>query len=103
MNGEKFNIRAMAAPWKNGVELLIKEDLPDGRIGIVDNFTVLTYRKGEQFQPSLKIGYDEAQVLMDDLWNAGIRPTEGTGSAGSLKATENHLKDMRKLVFKDPC
>jgi len=37
---------------------------------------------------------------MDDLWNAGIRPTEGTGSAGSLRATEEHLDDMRRIVCK---
>jgi hypothetical protein len=40
-----------------------------------------------------------SQVLMDDLWNCGVRPTEGSGSAGSLKATENHLDDMRKIAF----
>lgn len=41
-----------------------------------------------------------AQVLMDDLWECGIRPSEGHGSAGQLKAVENHLKDMRKITFK---
>lgn len=43
---------------------------------------------------------DDLQSLMDELWNVGIRPTEGTGSAGSLAATERHLADMRALVFK---
>lgn len=41
----------------------------------------------------------EAQALMDRLWKVGLRPTEGSGSAGSLAATERHLKDMQKLVF----
>jgi len=41
----------------------------------------------------------EAQQLMDDLWMAGIRPSEGSGSAGSLKATQNHLEDMQKIAF----
>ena len=50
--------------------------------------------------PSLELPFKQGQVLMDDLWQAGIRPTEGSGSAGSLKATENHLKDMRKIVYK---
>ncbi len=36
---------------------------------------------------------------MDDLWAAGLRPTEGTGSAGALRAVERHLEDMRRLVF----
>lgn len=41
----------------------------------------------------------EAQSLMDRLWKAGLRPTEGSGSAGALAATQSHLKDMQKLVF----
>ena len=41
----------------------------------------------------------EAQALMDRLWKAGFRPTEGAGSAGALGATQHHLEDMRTLVF----
>jgi len=41
----------------------------------------------------------QGQDLMDRLWQAGLRPTEGKGSAGALAATERHLEDMRKLVF----
>ncbi len=41
----------------------------------------------------------EAQQLMDDLWQCGIRPTEGSGSAGAMAAQTRHLEDMRKLVF----
>lgn len=44
--------------------------------------------------------YDLTQNLMDELWRCGFRPTEGTGSAGSLKATENHLADMQKLSWR---
>lgn len=28
------------------------------------------------------------------------RPTEGTGSAGALAATERHLKDMQTIAFR---
>lgn len=31
------------------------------------------------------------QVLMDDLWRCGVRPTEGAGSAGHAAATAKHL------------
>lgn len=31
------------------------------------------------------------QVLMDDLWKCGVRPTEGAGSAGHAAATAKHL------------
>ena len=35
------------------------------------------------------------------MTQCGIRPSEGSGSAGSLAATERHLHDMRALVFRD--
>lgn len=53
------------------------------------------------FTPTFSLHMDEAQQLMDELWHCGLRPTEGTGSAGSLAATERHLKDLQRLVFKD--
>lgn len=52
------------------------------------------------YSPVIMLKKDAAQVLMDDLWTCGIRPTEGTGSAGSLKATQDHLADLRKIAFK---
>ena len=45
------------------------------------------------------ISIEAAQQLMDDLWQAGLRPSEGTGSAGALAATQRHLDDMRKMMF----
>lgn len=41
-----------------------------------------------------------AQQLMNSLWDVGIRPAQGQGSAGQLEATRAHLDDMRALVFK---
>lgn len=41
-----------------------------------------------------------AQTLMDTLWECGIRPTAGKGSAGQLAAVQEHLQDMRVLVGK---
>jgi hypothetical protein len=60
-------------------------------------FTVV--EPGMYVEPSLKIDNDCAQGLIDELWRCGFRPTEGTGSAGSLAATERHLKDMQKIAF----
>jgi hypothetical protein len=88
-------IRATAAPWYSGIELLVR----DG-----DSFgvsIVMEHREpGYIVDPTMKISRDAAQILMDDLWGAGIRPSDGSGNTGQLRATENHLKDMRKIVFK---
>lgn len=49
--------------------------------------------------PTLTISSESGQQLMDDLWQAGLRPSEGTGSAGALAAVEKHLTDMRIIAF----
>lgn len=51
---------------------------------------------------ALVLKRDDLQSLIDELWNVGIRPSEGTGSAGQLAATQAHLKDMQRLVFEPP-
>jgi len=50
--------------------------------------------------PPIVLGKNEVQLLMDDLWAAGVRPSSGEGNAGQLGATERHLEDMRKIAFK---
>jgi len=50
------------------------------------------------FEP-VRLEPEAAQMLMDSLWMSGIRPTEGAGTAGSIRAVENHLQDMRAIVF----
>ena len=91
----KLEIRAHAAPWHNGVDLLV---MGDGEVG--EAVKMVKRKRYAPCDPTLQISNDQAQTLMDDLWSSGLRPTEGSGSAGSLRATENHLNDMRKIAFK---
>lgn len=55
---------------------------------------------GYEIEPAISFTRETAQQFMDELWSAGIRPTEGAGSVGQLAATQKHLEDMRALVFK---
>ena len=50
--------------------------------------------------PTLYLATEKAQELMDGLWSCGIRPTEGNGSAGAMRAAERHIEDLRKVAFK---
>lgn len=94
---DDFKIRLSRAPWYRGSELLIvSEDDKDSATSFIMEPRII----GGITKPSLLISDESSQILMDDLWQAGYRPTEGTGSAGSLKATENHLEDFRKIVSK---
>lgn len=66
---------------------------------IATNITFERRNPAAIVQPLLQLQMTEAQRLMDALWDCGLRPTEGSGSAGSLAATERHLADMRALAF----
>lgn len=89
-------IRIQSAPWNRGVEVAMFSH--DQRYSWKQ--VQLAEHDDSTTTPVARLTMDGAQTLMDDLWSAGLRPTEGTGSAGSLKATQNHLEDMRSLVFK---
>lgn len=60
-------------------------------------FTLAT--EGEHIPVAVQLVPSQAQTLMDQLWECGLRPTEGTGSAGALAAVERHLADMKKIAF----
>lgn len=58
--------------------------------------------EGDLYGPTVQLNKHTAQKLIDDLWDCGLRPSEGSGSAGQLAAVQNHLEDMRKLLSKVP-
>jgi hypothetical protein len=39
------------------------------------------------------------QMLMDDLYRSGLRPTDAQGSTGQLAAVQEHVKDLRQITF----
>lgn len=89
-----IRVQAHNAPWRRGVVFLIRR----GRNEAAElNFKPLP--DGEVPPESFELRNEDAQELMDELWSAGLRPTEGSGSAGALSATQRHLEDMRTLVF----
>ena len=49
--------------------------------------------------PTFSMDQNAAQKFMDELWTCGLRPSEGSGSAGAMTAVEKHLADMQKIVF----
>ena len=90
----EFKVRAVAAPWWGGVEFLVRSE---GAVGVL---VMENVDDNVACDPTFRLSREAAQVLMDDLWNSGMRPTEGAGSAGAFRAVENHVSDLRKIVFK---
>ena len=67
----------------------------------IQSFNCIQIDEGTVPPVALQLEENQAQDLMDKLWMAGYRPTEGKGSAGALAATERHLSDLQRLIFDD--
>lgn len=101
--GDRLALEFMARKddWNFGISLYAREVVFGVSQAIAKPFVLEQVEDGVLIaEPFIKLDIASAQQLMDELWRCGIKPTEGTGSAGSLKATERHLEDMRKVAFK---
>lgn len=96
----RIKFYAERQPWRQGVSIHAAVKNENGEFSVAQPVVMTTTKAGELNQPFMVLETEEAQLLMDELWHCGLRPSEGTGSAGSLAATERHLEDMRRLVFK---
>lgn len=102
-----YEIRAALPPFARAVDLLVISRTPgaagSGRDVIAFGRSVVMEEVAEPdccpASPTLRLDWQASQQLMDELWQCGLRPSEGTGSAGSLAATERHLRDMQSIAM----
>ena len=48
--------------------------------------------------PTMTLDYDEAQFMMDQLFEAGIKPANMGPSVGQLTAMQEHIDSLRKII-----
>ncbi len=85
--------------FNNVVSLIIYA--PERR-ELVTGFKTRKFAELDPLQPgdhACLLRAEDAQALMDSLWDCGVRPTQGSGSAGSFEAQRPHLEDVRQLLF----
>ena len=104
---ERKEIRAHRKPWlRDSIEISMAQiTTRNGQetVAVVKPLTLETLtdeNMAVELPVMVSLRPDEAQQFMDELWRAGIRPSEGAGSVGQLGAVKAHLEDMRTLVFK---
>ncbi len=85
--------------WSEGISIYMRQRTVGIGESIAAPVTMVKHEPGLMAEPMLRIGIQQAQQLIDELWQCGLRPSEGTGSAGSLAATERHLKDMQAVAL----
>jgi hypothetical protein len=97
---EFLRIAAHVNPMVDGIDFYIVEKGPHGSRRIARNVIMEPMEEWTSPPPApFWLTRDNAKKLMDDLWNAGIRPTERDETEGALSATKEHLKDMRDIAF----
>ena len=102
--GPSFRLRAYPDLSWDGFSVFIdtRRDVEDGTKTIVEAIAVRTVSPDAEptiyREPLMRITPENAQRLMDDLWQAGLRPF-GEGNAGQVTAMKTHLNDMRAIVF----
>lgn len=95
----RIKIYAQRQAWRDSIEFQLAIEHTNGEVDIAQPVTFHRIDPGELYNgPALTLQMTDAQRLMDELWNCGLRPSEGSGSAGSLAATERHLKDMQCIT-----
>lgn len=82
------------------IDFQLHDHRPGGRVAVCEPVTLTILDKGViEPRPTFSLTPSEAQELIDRLWDCGLRPSEGSGSAGAMAAVQAHLQDMRTLVF----
>lgn len=99
MNGRHF-ISADRPPMARGVELRLVVEGAAGQQAAAQPLTMVECGAHEIVQPFATIPLEAAQQLMDDLWRAGIRPAHNEHTAETVKALQDHTKDLRRVAFK---
>jgi len=97
----KTPLRAKRDGWSDGISVAIFGASNRGLVVSTSQIEVKIVEEGDagQIQPLAYLDFDDAKRLMDDLWNAGVRPSNDVASTGQLESIKYHLEDMRKLVF----
>lgn len=99
----RMEVMAKRERWARGISIYLREVIVGHSYSMAKKviFEKIENEVEMSFcDPMVTLDETVSQQLMDELWQCGLRPSEGTGSAGSLAATQRHLEDMRTLVFK---
>lgn len=90
-------------PGLFGVYLYLYCKMQNGKVGYIQGETITEIEEGSvEIPATLYIESEEmAQAILEAFSKQGIKLDKGHAE-GKLEATEKHLEDMRRLVFKEP-
>lgn len=98
-----FNIRTHYEPRYHRIGLYITNEI-NGKLSFAEPIKMSPIKERFEYrEPCMEIeDKKELQSLFDDLWSMGLRPSARPDEyKAQLHTMNNHLNDMRTLVFKE--
>ena len=100
-NIKRIHLRARGSEFspKDDVQFFFAVELDDGKQYVAKeiHFEPLTW--GNLMGALIELPTRELQALVNDLWDLRVRPHDALASSGQLETINNHLTDLRRLVF----
>ena len=105
MVSNRIRFAVMRSPMHGAYELYVMFESLHGELSAAKHpleFEVVDEADyGKQQMPLLRMSEESTSMLMDELWSAGVRPSNGAGSHATHSAMQAHLDDLQKIVFRD--
>lgn len=96
-----IRFHCLRQPFNDKIGIHCGEKKPDGTWSAATSITMTALKTGEVSPgPFMELDYTDGQQLMDELWNAGVRPSDSRDLSGQISAMKAHMSDLRRLVFK---
>ena len=99
MNMQNFHAHAELRFYSHSITLHLYERRQNGEMSLLSGLQFTTVKEAEMINPQeeITIPIETAQELIDSLWQCGLRPSESSENVGSLKALQDHLKDLQEF------
>lgn len=94
-----WKVLARRNEWRDDFGVAIRVQGHDGKVYRAKPIEFEEIQDGMWLEPTINLESHNAQELFQQLWDAGLRPSDGSGNAGHTAALSAHLEDMRTLVF----
>ena len=88
---------------ENNYSLYFALYFQDGKVSLPHSLTMETIDQGvgelTPFkEPLIKLQQDSVQELLDELWRAGLRPSNVKSLDGQIEAMQHHIEDLRWII-----
>lgn len=99
----RVRIHAMPEQLYDNFSVYISRN-SNGKRSVINPVTVTEseVKPGDHVSPSMMLDRHVCQQMMNELWQQGFRPLDGSSSLAHVEAMTRHLEDMRRLVFNPP-